>query len=232
VSLCFSALCAERPRNLGRRRGAGREPLRTVACGDLLAVVGEVAAPPALDPPTLRAYEAAVRGLAGAVDAILPVRFGTVFPDEVALRGVVAERREALTAALALVAGREQMTLRVFGDTAAAAPATAPRRVSATPRGGRAGTRYLGDRRAAAERARAVPEIDWLRPALSRFVRAERTERHARPPLLASVHHLIPRGRASAYLAAVDRALRTSRAVRVVASGPWPPWAFVSEEVA
>jgi hypothetical protein len=143
---------------------------------------------------------------------------------------VVGERREALTAALALVAGREQMTLRVFGESPGAAPA--PRRASRARGAGRAGTRYLRERRAAAERARAVPEIDWLRPALSRFVRAERTERHARPPLLASVHHLIPRGRAGAYLAAVDRALRSSPVVRVIASGPWPAWAFVSEDVA
>lgn len=229
MKLWFYAMCAERPRNLGRRRGAARERLRTVACSDLLAVVGEVAAPPAIDAPTLRAYEAAVRGLATSVDAMLPVRFGTVFADEASLCAVVAERYEALTAALALVAGREQMTLRVFGE--AAAP-PAPPRAPTTPRAGRTGTHYLGERRAAAEQARAVPEIDWLRPALSRFVRAERTERHARPPLVASVHHLIPRGRAAAYLTAVERALRTPRVVRVVASGPWPPWAFVSDDVA
>jgi hypothetical protein len=106
----------------------------------------------------------------------------------------------------------------------------APAGAGAAPAG--AGARYLVARRSAALRARAVPEIDWLRPSLARFVRAERAERHARAPLLASVHHLLPKGRAAAYLAAVDRALRTRRGVRVVASGPWPPWAFASGDVA
>jgi hypothetical protein len=123
------------------------------------------------------------------------------------------------------------MTLRVFGEAGRSMKRTAPRRAAAnTGRG--AGARYLDARRAAAARAHAVPEIDWLRPALARFVCAERTERHERPPLLASVHHLIPRGRAEAYLAAVDRARRARRTVRIVASGPSPAWAFASEEVA
>ena len=231
MSLCFYAVCATRPRQLGRRRGVARERLRAIACGDLVAVVGEVPSAPSLDAGTLRAYDATMRGLTSAVDAMLPVRFGTILPDAAALCTVVGERRAALTEALALVAGREQMTLRVFGDATRVTVRPSPRRVS--PKSGRgAGARYLDARRAAEARAHAVPEIDWLRPALARFVRAERTERHERPPLLASVHHLIPRGRAAAYLAAVDRALRTRRAVRIVASGPSPAWAFASEDVA
>jgi hypothetical protein len=75
-----------------------------------------------------------------------------------------------------------------------------------------------------------VPEIAWLRPALRRLVAAERAERHdAAAPLLASVHHLIPRGEAAAYLSAVAGASSVERPVRVVASGPWPPYAFAPE---
>ena len=47
------------------------------------------------------------------------------------------------------------------------------------------------------------------------------------PGLLASVYHLIDRGDAAAYHAVVDHAdLGT---VRVVATGPWPPYAFAPE---
>jgi hypothetical protein len=204
--------------------------LRAIDCRDLVAIVGEPPLPPVLEPATLRAYEATVRGLATSVDAILPVRFGTVLPDAASVCAVVLERYDALTAALALVAGREQMTLRVFG-VPGATPRAMPERRAPTARGG-TGTRYLAARRAADRRARAVPEIAWLRPAIRKFVRAERAERHVQPPLLASVHHLIPRGRAAAYLAAVERASRTRRRVHIVASGPWPPWAFASEDVA
>jgi gas vesicle protein GvpL/GvpF len=249
VSLLLYAVCAKRPRALAGKRGTLGEPLSAIACGDLVAVVGKVASTPPLDASTLRAHEAVVRALAKSVDAILPARFGTLVPDAARVATLVAERREALEDALALVAGREQMTLRVFG---AAHDRALPPPARAVTRGG-VGTRYLAARRADDRRARALPEIDWLRPAIKRFVRAERVERHRTPPLVASVHHLIPRGRAADYLAAVARAERRAsrnesaarsqkkrsetsharaRGVRVVASGPWPPWAFAADDVA
>jgi hypothetical protein len=224
VSLQVYAVSRERPPALGRRRGAVGERLRAVPAGGLIAVVGEVAAAPRIDAATLRAYDAAVRALSRSVDALLPVRFGTMATDDAHVAAMVAERRDALADALELVAGREQMTLRLFGPGRATnASAVAP------PRRGGAGTRYLAARRAAERRARAVPEMSWLRPALRRFVKAERVDRHRTPPLVATVHHLIPRGKSLAYLRAVERASRTPRAVRVAASGPWPPWAFTDE---
>lgn len=228
------AVCATRPRGITRRGGALGEPLRAIACGDVVAIAGDVEARPPLDAPTLRAQEAAVRQLARSVEAILPARFGTLFGDEAALVAAVTERRRALADALALVAGREQMTLRLFvaggGEPRRAASRPSGRStVSGTTRG--AGTRYLAARRDAQRRACALPEIDWLRPALRRLVRAERVEHHRTAPLVATVHHLITRGRAADYLAAVERASRRERTVRVRASGPWPPWAFASEEI-
>ena len=224
MSLHLYAVCAERPRALGRRRGAVGEPLRAVAAGPLVAVVGEVTGAPPLDPATLRAHDATVRALAKSVEALLPVRFGTIAANEAQVAAMVAERGDALADALELVAGREQMTLRVFGEAHERKAPALPR-----PRSGGAGTRYLTARRAADHQARAVPEIAWLRPALRRFVKAERVERHRTPPLIATVHHLIARGEAPAYLTVIERATRRDRPVRVVASGPWPPWAFTDE---
>lgn len=224
MSLHLYAVCAERPRALGRCRGAVGEPLRAVAAGALVAVVGEVTGTPAIDSATLRAHDAAVRALAKSVNALLPVRFGTIAANEAQVAAMVAERRDALSDALELVAGREQMTLRVFGRAQERKTPSLPR-----ARTGGAGTRYLTARRAADRQARAVPEIAWLRPALSRFVKAERVERHRTPPLVATVHHLIARGEAPAYLTAIERATRRDRPVRVVATGPWPPWGFTDE---
>jgi hypothetical protein len=225
MTLCLYAVSGARPRRLARLRGAANEPLRTIRHGDLLAIVGETSKPLELDAPTLRAYEATIRALASAVEAILTVRFGTTLPDPGSVRAVLADRAAPLAAALTLVARREQMTLRVFGVPQKPTPPPP----AANPNTGR---RYLKARRAALRRTRTVPEIAWLRPVLKKYVRAERTERHSQPPLLASVHHLIPRGRAAQYVAAVERASRTPRRVRVVASGPWPPWAFAAEDVA
>lgn len=227
--ICLYAVCARRPPALTRRRGTCGEPLSAIACGDVVAVVGDVASAPALDAATLRTHDAVVRRLAGSVDALLPVRFGTLFANAPAAVAAVMERHDALAEALALVSGREQMTLRVFGAAAAARDGAPARSTRAAPTTGAA---YMRARQAAERRARRVPEIAWLRPALERFVHAERVERHRTPPLLASVHHLIPRGRAAQYLAAVARASRGARRVRVVATGPSPAWAFGSEDVA
>jgi hypothetical protein len=205
--------------------GAGlrAEPLRVVRVGDLLVAVGEMTERPSVSEATLRAHDAVVRRLAGAVDAILPVRFGSLL-SESSLADLLTARGRELSEALALVAGREQMTLRVLGD--APAPVD-PAPDDAGPDTLGPGTRYLAARRAEWRRGREAPELASLRPALAPLVRAERVTRHDTPPLLASVYHLIDRGAAAAYRAAVDHAGLAP--VRVTASGPWPPYAFAPE---
>lgn len=218
------ALLAEAPRG-DAGAGLGAEPLRFVPVGDVLAAVGDIAAPPAVSPSTLRAHDAVVRRLAAAVDAILPVRFGTVLDGETALAEAIAGRAPRLREALALVAGREQMTLRVFGE-AASIDAAVPVAGDLGP-----GARYLETRRRQARRAAEVPELAPLRRHLDALVRAEQAQRHDSPPLLASVYHLIDRGRAAAYLDAVAAGVPALAPIRAVATGPWPPYAFAPEEL-
>jgi hypothetical protein len=185
-------------------RGALGEPIRALPAGRLFALAGAVDGPPALSPDALRAHEAAVRRLADACAALLPVRFGATVENV-----DLASREAELLEALALVRGREQMTLRVYGK-----PKQADRS---------SGTAYLESVR----RAHALPEIDPLRAAVADLVRAERTEAHG-GSLVASVYHLVDRGRAQEYLRIVDG---VALPVRVAPSGPWPPWSFAPEAV-
>jgi hypothetical protein len=197
--------------------GAGvcDEPLRLVDLGGPLALVGDVTATLPPSPTTLTAQDALLRRLAPGVDAILPARFGTLLADDAALVQALAPRRSELTEALARVAGCEQMTLRVWGEQAAS--------ISETESAGSGpGARYLAARR----RARQVPELDILRVRLGALVRDERTERHDRPPLLATVQHLISRGESARYLAEVDAAGPQLSPWRVTVTGPWLPYAF------
>jgi hypothetical protein len=208
--------------------GAGlrAEPLRVVRVGEVVAAVGEMVEPPAVSEATLRAHDAVVRRLAGAVDAILPVRFGALL-SEAALADTLAARARELGEALALVAGREQMTLRVLGERGAPPPpAAAAEAGDLGP-----GARYLAARRAERRRAREAPELAPLRSALAPLVRAERVTRHDAPPLLATVHHLVDRGAADAYRAAVERGAAALAPRSVVVSGPWPPYAFAPEAI-
>jgi len=183
-------------------RGALGEAVRALRAGALFALAGEVEKPPELSADAVRAHDAAVRRLAIACPALLPVRFGSV-ADELDFSGREAELLEALE----LVRGREQITLRVYGE-----PQPADRG---------SGTAYLESLR----RSRAVPELDPLRAALGPLIRAERTEPHG-GPLIASVYHLIDRGSAPEYLRTLAG---LALAVRVAPGGPWPAWSFAPE---
>ena len=202
--------------------GVCAEPLRTVVAGGLVALVGDVTAPPAPSAATLRAQDALLRRVAAGLDAILPARFGTLVADDTALADALERRRLELAGALDRVAGCEQMTLRVWGETRAVlAPAQT---------GGQGpGTRYLAARRDAHEHAARVAELAPLRPGLDGFVRGERVERHDRPPLLATVQHLVPRGAGARYVQVVDAAREALVPWRVSVTGPWLPYAFGEE---
>jgi hypothetical protein len=195
--------------------GVSDEPLRTVDLGGLFALVGDVPAALAPSPATLTAQDAVLRRLATGVDAILPARFGTLVADDATLVESLVARRTELTRALAQVSGCEQMTLRVWGEQAA--PQADAGVTDAGP-----GARYLAARR----RARQVPEVDTLRSRLGALVKAERVERHDRPPLLATVQHLVPRGESAQYLAEVEAAGPRLAPWRVTVTGPWLPYAF------
>jgi hypothetical protein len=220
------ALLAEPPRG-DAGAGLGAEPLRFVPIDGVLAAVGDMASPPPVSATTLRAHDAVVRRLAAAVDAILPVRFGTLLDGETALADAIAGRASRLREALALVAGREQMTLRVFGE-----PAPTDDRAPAVASELGPGARYLEGRRRQARRDADVPELAPLRPHLAGLVRAEQAQRHDAPPLLASVYHLVDRGRAAAYVGAVAAGADALAPTRAIASGPWPPYAFAPEPLA
>lgn len=219
------ALLAEAPgATLGR--GLGGERLHLVEMEGVRVVAGTLPAVPRPSLPALRRHDAVVRRLAKVTDAVLPVRFGTALTGRAALARALAGQGPALRRALRVVRGREQMTLRVFGVPA---PSPRPRAVP----DGRPGTRYLAARLAAAVHRTTVPELRMLRRRLAPLVRAERVERHDAPPLLATVYHLVDRGRSAEYLATLDRAVAApGHRVRVRASGPWPAYGFVPEPAA
>lgn len=215
-SLWLYAIVDSAPR---RRLGTGLsgEPLRLVAAarGRPIAVAGECA-PPRLTERTVLGHARVVRRLARVTDSILPARFGTAL-DPARIAKALGDRAEPLLEALALVRGREQMTVRLYG-AAARAPARPPRAKGAGP-----GARYLSQRSQAAREGWEAA-LAALQRAVGSLVRAERVVPHPDPDLVASVYHLIDRGRASAYRARLRRARLDADA-----SGPWAPFAFAPE---
>ncbi len=186
--------------------------VRLIRCGRVAVAVSERARAPAPTPRTLRAQDRVVRRLAEVTLALLPARFGTWARDEAELATLIRPLEGRLLRALRQVRNREQMTVRVLGT--AFRPATRSR----------SGTGYL--QRAAG--AVGTPELRRLRDAVGNLVRAERVQ-HGRSPVLASVYHLVDRGAADAYVAALERAVRPTPALRLHVSGPHPAYAFAAE---
>ncbi len=209
-ALTLYAIADARPRGaLGR--GIGGKPLAVVRAGGAHVVV-ERAAPAEPSVATLRAHDRIVRRVARAAPAVLPVRFGTAVGDARALTALLAPLEDALAAALAEVRECVQYTLRVHGP-AAAPPKPDPRKGP--------GARFMAKRLA----QRQAPEIAPVSAATKEWVRAARIERHeGRGDHVATVYHLVPLRAARAYRAALARADVTE--VRVVVTGPWPPYAF------
>jgi len=223
----------ERPSRLPAGPSGGT--LRLVECGALVVAVEAEPGELALNAQALADHDATIRSLAAQVEAILPARFGWIASDEASLRSSLEPHGQRLLEALELTAGREQMTLRVYG------PEARPPEAAPVPAlGEKPGTRYLAARRDEARRRREVREIAPLRPALSALVRAERVVRHlpapprlsSAPSPVASVYHLVDRGRSSDYRAIVAGMAARLAPVRTTVTGPWPPYAYAPEGLA
>lgn len=206
------------------------EPLEIVEAG-LFAVIGRLSGIPVPDEPSLRAHDAAVRRIAKSVDAVLPARFGCLPPDDRELCRLLELRAEQLERALELVAGAEQMTLRVFVERRREPRAKRSATARGAPRIG-PGTKYLRERARDLEASRRA--LGPLRRAVGRWVRAERIDdplpRASRDaPLIASAHHLVAREKVGQYRDALVGAARRNPSLRAFGSGPSPAYAFAPE---
>jgi hypothetical protein len=206
--------------------GAGVR-LRPVIGGGAVAIVADCDDRPSPTLSALRKHDAVVRRIGRAVPAILPVRFGTIVDTDRSLTGLLEAWSAELQPALGLVERREQMTLRLFGRAAPVPETPSPRSLDPET-GDHPGTRYLTRLASARERARSAPELEPLSEALAHIVTAERISRHDTGPLLLTAYHLIPRGKARAYRGILKRRA-AALGLRAIASGPWPPYAFVPE---
>ena len=114
---------------------------------------------------------------------------------------LLSPRAIELAGRLVHVREHEQMTLRLYGPRrSAAGPAPGPAPGTDPAVGARLGpgARYLAARNRLLRTALA-PELDPVRPLLHELVADERIQRHATPPLLVSVYHLVRRDRRARY---------------------------------
>jgi hypothetical protein len=207
AELCVYAL-ASRLSGALNVSGIAGEPLQAIHVGRLDAIVGRVRAAPKPTDRNLRRYGETMSVLWRRTPALLPARFGTSARDVDDLRAMVRARERVIRSRLRAVRRRAQMTIRLV--TPQSDPPPAIERAS--------GTSYLRSR----QREQAVPGFTPLRAAVRRWIREERVEKR---PGVASIYHLVPRGSVERYRSALVRAAQEA-GVRMIASGPFPPYAF------
>ena len=228
MTLCVYSLASPPDRRLVAT-GISGERLSAITVGRVTAIAGELARPPKPTERTLRTYDRVVHSLSERLPAVIPVRFGTCFADLEELTMILRARQYTFRSSLRALRGRVQMTTRVMPGSGIlgpgseeSSPATSVRSPIPDPRS--PGAAYLRARATAVAREHEIPGFAPLRAAVRRWVRDERVEKRGG---FVSVYHLVPRGSAQAYRRALERSARDA-GLRLVVSGPWPPYAFSS----
>ena len=180
-----------------------------------------------------RGHDAVVRAAAGS-GPVLPLRFGTVVPDEAAARRLLADHADSARAQLRRIGDNHEWGVKLVRRL------DEPVRVGPRPvdRAGVTGTEYLTRRRQALreredDERSATGAAELLEEALRPHVR-ESLRRGGSPgsSLLLDLAFLVPPEDEAAFLAAAA-ALREKLdpdGLEVEVSGPWPPYSFATLE--
>jgi gas vesicle protein GvpL/GvpF len=190
--------------------------VRSVAIGDVSAVVGDVGEGPVA--PTEAAvleHARVVEELMGTSDALLPARFGHGFADEGELAGAIAARERELAAALQQVRACVELGLRVVRRDVAAGPAS-----------GGSGTDYMRRRLGSVREDEAT--ANEVHDALAASARASRRQVLATPKLLLTGAYLVPKQDLDSFREGVDDVEQRHPELSFVCTGPWPPYSFAT----
>ncbi|MFH9002769.1 GvpL/GvpF family gas vesicle protein [Streptomyces afghaniensis] len=209
-------------------------PVRILREGDLAAVVSE--SPEGLRPKRkdLLAHQN-VLSEAGAAGCVLPMRFGSVAPDDNSITAVLAERAEHYKERLRALDGRVEYNVKanhveeaVLHQVMAENPdirglAEANRQAG----GGSYDDKIrLGEMVAAAVKAREAEDAAALQRVLEPAAEAVSVGPES-TGWLANVSFLVDRKSADTFLAAVEEARKDLPHLEVRVNGPLPPYSFV-----
>ncbi|MBD0841629.1 MULTISPECIES: GvpL/GvpF family gas vesicle protein [unclassified Streptomyces] len=209
-------------------------PVRVLKQGELVALVSD--APEGLRPKRrdLLAHQS-VLAEAGAAACVLPMRFGSVAPDDDAVTGVLAERVEHYQERLRTLDGKVEYNVKVSHVE----EAVLHRVMSENPEirslaeanrqagGGSYEQKLrLGEMVVAAVKARESEDAADVRRALEPSAAAVSVGPES-TGWLASVSFLVERDAAEVFLAAAEDLRKSRPHLEVRVNGPLPPYSFV-----
>ncbi|MDH6624584.1 hypothetical protein M2271_002388 [Streptomyces sp. LBL] len=209
-------------------------PVRILEVGELAAVVSE--APEGLRPKRkdLLAHQN-VLSEAGADGCVLPMRFGSVAPDDDAVTGVLAERADHYSERLRTLDGKVEYNVKVTHDEEAVLHRVMSEnpQVRALAEANRqaGGGSYeqklkLGEMVVAAVKAREGEDAAAVQQALERVTDAISVGPES-TGWLANVSFLVERDQAAEFLNEVEQVRTSLPHLDVRVNGPLPPYSFV-----
>ena len=206
--------------------GVGGHALRAIRTPDVCVWVGDVAVapPPGLD--RIREHDDVIRAAMATGHTPVPIRFGQIAGSDDDVRAHLASRDYLPD--LERVRGCVEFGIRIVDpDATEAEPPRAPERDA--PGSGAAYMRMLADRMHALEetRARSLDAAHALDRELAGYVRESRVEPSDRPAG-AVVAHLVQAPAADEYAARARELSHERSPLRIVVTGPWPPYSFVA----
>lgn len=220
--------------------GMGGREVRLLELAGLAVWAEEMQRMPEASLESVREHHRVVEAAAGG-GPVLPLRFGQWVPGAEAVEETLARRRSAYEDALDRVEGAVELGIRIVDPDLraprepAAAAAAAADQEDAEPRSPGRGRAYLEAlrkrERTRAERRRRGDELAReLSAELGSLLRGERIEGPSGKGDLVTLAHLIRLEDRKRHEQAVRGFRERHPRLRVVASGPWPPYSFTPGE--
>ena len=212
--------------------GVGGARVRVLTLGDLAAVVSETGdeATPVNEENLLAHNRVNAAALAHATP--LPCRFGTHAAAE-RLAEYVAAEGSALSAALARVRGCVEMSVKLMERSGVGSPkpGVGSEAGVADPGAAGAGTAFLLKKRREmlgeeGARQRAEGAAAWLAEGLAGLARETAERLSPSEAIIVRAAHLVERERVTEYRARLRALAAERRDLRLLVSGPWPPYSF------
>jgi hypothetical protein len=223
------AICDVPPGAAVELRGVGGQTVDLRPWGECAVACGE--GPAGVVPVTAEnvlAHEHVLEALMAA-GTVLPMRFGTTFHRTSDLEAVLELHGERLRAGLDRVRDCEEWGVRVLWRQPDEQPGT-PSASEQTPLP-TSGREYLIRRAAEEQRRRAVEAraedlASAMHLELARSAEDSRRKVLATPDLLLSAAYLVRRDRMTDFHSAVRQLVAAHPDLRVLGTGPWPPYHF------
>jgi Gas vesicle synthesis protein GvpL/GvpF len=213
-------------------RGLDEEPARLFTHEGLAAVVSRFdEAPAAVTREHVLAHNRVNSQVLAAVTP-LPFRFGTL-TDEPRLAAYLRERGPDLRAALARVRGCVEMSVKLMEKSGVRSRESEVESEAGVADFGAAGagTAFLLKKRREmlgeeGARRRAEEEAAWLASGVCELARETAARLSPSEAIIVRAAHLVERARVDEYRARLRALAAERRDLRLLTSGPWPPYSF------